>query len=690
MSAAGFIQPTEMNTRRKLKRRGLVLTGGGAKGLYEAGVIHALHISGMEFDVITGSSIGAINSVFFAEYLFRKRQLPADVLGDPLRAINEMDKLIKAYHRAWLQMPDKKLIDDSSAGALGRITADLSNFHLDLSQLVRLGWWWTDPEHGTLPSAKLWPGLIKLGRQLIRRLGGAQQLMRIIKEHRSALVRELLRTYLGRFGMDRSLIPPQEDHKIPDMLIKPVAPLTVEHLTKAVSATDLPQVERLSLVDSQRTLRDYAEKGIAVRLTRANYRTGRLEISAYISIEDFVRFLDKQAWRLEKFGPDKLPLGSFRLAVPGNPNAIKAAQCSGRFPGVFAPFPIEDIYPASDPENLLLRKLLAEWLSDGEIERQMRQAYLAIRKQADEEKWNKLFQGWKKSTTMRDFFPMPTDTYVDGGAIDNTPTNPAVDFVREWIAEEGLSKRDVVLDLFVVFLEAEPKVSQDQAQDPASFEVVTRTLALQSAATPSSDANTVGTINTFGQYGEQLGRVLRVLLENYQESLKGLDPAEASQAKEKLRENLRSLGIRDLKGKADQVGGEDTIDQIKQWSDKVIDRGLPLHVNVVSVYPEEMPLDTLQFTERLGYRKANAIKMLTMGCYNTLWAIRRHLESQKLQDLDDRDRQVLTLVQKWMGPIRWHEGESKQEESAAEWQCQRTECVFRERFCKHGSMNVVS
>ena len=679
MSDSVNIQPIE----RKLKRRGFVLTGGGAKGLYEAGVIHALHISGMEFDVITGSSIGAINSVFFAEYLFRKRQLPADVLGDPLRAINEMDNLIKAYHHTWLQMPDKKLIDDSQAGALGKIEDDLSIFHLDLSQMIQLGWWWTDPKHGTLPSAKLWPGLIKLGRQLLERLGGPQQLMRIIKENRSALFRELLRTYLARFGMDRSIVPPEEDHKIEDMFTQPASPLKVEHLTGTVSTSDPAQVEQFSLVDPQRTLRDYAEKGIAVRLTRANYRTGRLEISAYLSMEDFVNFMEKQAWRLKVFGPEKLPLGSFRLVVPGNPNAIKAALCSGRFPGVFVPFPIEDLYPTSDPDNLLLRRLLTSWISDGEIEKQMTRAYQSIHPQAKVEKWKKLLWDWQTSRTIRDFFPTISDTYVDGGAIDNTPTNPAVDFVREWIAAEGLSKRDVVLDLFVVFLDAEPKVDQVKANDPAIFDVVARTLALQSAATRSSDANTVDTINAFGQHGEELGRVLRVLLKNYQENLTHLNPSEVSQAREELRENLRVLGIHDLTGKADQPS-EDMIDQIKHWSDKVIDKGLPLHVNVVRIYPEEMPLDTLQFTERLGYRKENAIKMLTMGCYNTLWAIRQHLEAQKLQDLDERDQLVLTLVQKWMNGIQMPESATEREKLSTEWQCQRTECVFREQFCKHG------
>ena len=45
-------------------KRGFVMTGGGAKGLYEAGVIHAFHLCSMEFDIITGSSIGAINAIY--------------------------------------------------------------------------------------------------------------------------------------------------------------------------------------------------------------------------------------------------------------------------------------------------------------------------------------------------------------------------------------------------------------------------------------------------------------------------------------------------------------------------------------------------------------------------------------------------------------------------------------------------
>ena len=72
-----------MATGTLQKKRGFVMTGGGAKGLYEAGVIHAFHITGMEFDVITGSSIGAMNSIFFAEYLLQKKKLSAQYPQEP-------------------------------------------------------------------------------------------------------------------------------------------------------------------------------------------------------------------------------------------------------------------------------------------------------------------------------------------------------------------------------------------------------------------------------------------------------------------------------------------------------------------------------------------------------------------------------------------------------------------------------
>jgi len=669
---------------QKTKQRGFVMTGGGAKGLYEAGVIHALHLSGMEFDVITGSSIGAINSVFFAEYLYRKRQLSDDVRQDPLRAIEKMDSLVQAYHHAWLQLPDKRLIDDREEGPLGRIKDDLLRFNLNLPQIVRLGWWWTDPGHGKLPPPNVWPALIGLGKELLERLGGSQELLRIIKDKRSSPVREAARTYLARFGMDRSLVPPEEDHRLRDVFTQPVSPLRAEHLQGEVSMPDPSGIERFVLVDPERTLRDYSQQGIAVRLTRANYRTGRLEISAWIKVEDFVRFMQKQAWKLKAFGPEKLPLGNFRLQVPGNPNAINAALCSGRFPGVFAPYRIEDLYPPSDAENGFLSLILAGWLKDPEVEDRVREAYQAINQGASEEKFAKDFNAWRDKAVVGDFFPQNADTYVDGGAIDNTPTSSAVDFVREQVEQRGLSKREVVLDLIVVFLDSEPRLDQEKAQAPALFEVVARTLAIQGAAKKTSDANVVGTINAFGQHGEELGRVLQVLLESYREALGTLDPEKAHEALEALRSQVHSLLIHDLSGKLDKAAVENVLDQIDHWCGKMLAGGLPLHVNIIKIYPKSMPVDTLQFTERLGYRKENAIRLLTMGCYDTLAALRQHLEGQAQPNLDDQDRKVLALLQKWMGGSPWPDQDAEQERYIEEWHCQRKECVFHSLYCSHG------
>ena len=44
---------------------GLVLGGGGAKGAYQVGVMKALQEYGIKISAISGSSIGAINGLFY-------------------------------------------------------------------------------------------------------------------------------------------------------------------------------------------------------------------------------------------------------------------------------------------------------------------------------------------------------------------------------------------------------------------------------------------------------------------------------------------------------------------------------------------------------------------------------------------------------------------------------------------------
>lgn len=47
-------------------RRGLVLQGGGAKGAFQFGVLKELHQNGVKFDVIAGTSVGALNGAIVA------------------------------------------------------------------------------------------------------------------------------------------------------------------------------------------------------------------------------------------------------------------------------------------------------------------------------------------------------------------------------------------------------------------------------------------------------------------------------------------------------------------------------------------------------------------------------------------------------------------------------------------------
>ena len=44
----------------------LIMQGGGSLGAYECGVYKALHKLGIEFDIIAGTSIGAVNAAIIA------------------------------------------------------------------------------------------------------------------------------------------------------------------------------------------------------------------------------------------------------------------------------------------------------------------------------------------------------------------------------------------------------------------------------------------------------------------------------------------------------------------------------------------------------------------------------------------------------------------------------------------------
>ena len=47
-------------------KRAIVLAGGGTKGSYEVGVWRTLNELGIDYQIVTGTSIGSINGVFMA------------------------------------------------------------------------------------------------------------------------------------------------------------------------------------------------------------------------------------------------------------------------------------------------------------------------------------------------------------------------------------------------------------------------------------------------------------------------------------------------------------------------------------------------------------------------------------------------------------------------------------------------
>ncbi len=705
--------PAKIRTETKTKRRGFVMTGGGAKGLYEAGVINAFHLTGMEFDVITGSSIGAMNSIFFAEYLWNKRTLaekiPDDDPDKPLKLIEQMEEAIRRYLHTWLQMPTERIIDDGKDGAIHKLVNQVGDLKINLSDLVTLGWWMTDPKLSELPKTDAGTSFLHTFNRLIIALGngnafkGLGVLATILTKYhsRKEITREVVRVYLHNLGLEYSVISSAQngregdDSKLEKMFIRKVLPLQREQLAGPIARqTGIPENGK-PIIDPVRTLKDYWEKGIDVRLTRANYRTGRLEIAGYLSSEDFLKFMRKQAWRLQKAEPEKMPLGSFRLQLPGNPKAIKAALASGRFPGVFAPFPFKEIYPPEYKENQLLYQLLS---NDQSVAGNTEAFITAYRANQDDntssndpdEDCRRLLDSWQASAPVREFFPFPDDTYVDGGSIDNTPSNSAVDATRDWIDNQGgnVRKRDVVLELYIIFLEKEPRLEKEKAANPLLYEVVQRTLAIQSAAVKTSDAVVVDTINNFGDRGDDLARTLLAVIDGLEKSSIVLDQSQLQALEDCIRDEAPISFLYSYNKAKGQKG---TLEFMKDWAEDMLASKLPLQVDEVKIYPDDMTLSTLQFTERLGYKQKNAIDMITMGCYNTLTTIKQRLDTlQKLdeaevtkprvagkrqQRMDEQDKKSLALVNKWMSP---------KEDPKLGWMCTRENCVFHQAHCAHG------
>mgnify|MGYP006279059229 FL=1 len=90
--------PNGVKIKRPVKTA-LVLSGGGAKGAYQVGVIGELLKRGIKFDLVTGSSIGAFNSALLAEFSKDQDQI------DPGQKLQEiwlnLDKFLPLNWAGW-------------------------------------------------------------------------------------------------------------------------------------------------------------------------------------------------------------------------------------------------------------------------------------------------------------------------------------------------------------------------------------------------------------------------------------------------------------------------------------------------------------------------------------------------------------------------------------------------------------
>jgi hypothetical protein len=295
---------------------------------------------------------------------------------------------------------------------------------------------------------------------------------------------------------------------------------------------------------------------------------------------------------------------------------------------------------------------------------------------------------WRESTELARLFPKAGDHYVDGGAIDNTPTNSAIDAVKEYADEHDIGYRDIQLDLYTIFLHPPPDPRERTSEVlPSSLETVRRTMEIRTAAILDSDAAHVRFVNRTSQLGEDTSRMVIDLAAELEDMLASLPDEESLALSDEQKEALRASLRRRIAAATPDVSGslEDTLQAIQASYRQIIDRRLPLHVNPIEIHPEEMPMRTLQFTERLGYKPQNAIRMMTSGCYSTLWSLFVHLTRKPQHELDERDASTLRMARRWMGL----EGEAMPDATPGlqrSWRCQRVQCIFHARHCRHGAV----
>lgn len=413
-------------------RRALVLSGGGAKGVFEAGVLKACHHTGLTFDVITGSSIGAINAVLFAEYL-RRRQRDLD---DAVRFFNYVLTM-------WEDLDAANLVDFD---LLEPLVKDLAKIEIGLDDLLHI-WWGLTGESLWNKIGGGWRAfwaftelddILPLSLHDVKGLYEAWQDNERQDEIQEWL-RAALRQFLAKHNAEKGLFDGAALRKA---------------MTVPYDESGVPP-----LVADQ-GLSSFRRAGIDVRLTRTNVRSGQLELSTYRPLPEV----------LQRIATDPFDAAD---VIVGDPNAVTAALASAAFPVAFVPRALTEIYASGPYENDALYAIL-----DGP------------------EKAAAFGITAEQQALLKDAYPHVDDVYIDGSTADNHPLSPAIAAIKDIACQAPSARQAQRIyrqthDVFIIFLGPEPKSAElpyGRAKDMLAHEYGIRALDLLMNAITLDDA----------------------------------------------------------------------------------------------------------------------------------------------------------------------------------------------------------
>lgn len=598
-------------------RRAVVFSGGGAKGIFESGVVHALAQTGYEADVVTGSSVGALNAIGYAEMVRVRHQEGAEASLTTAESLltlwQELDRLkvadldrwgwrVWVFGAAFLAFGWALILAAFSGGGTRPWLALLeraAGFVLGLLALAAGGAWivaWM-----RLPAA--------LRRHVWQGRWGEQT-----RDENGTTWGERLRDAALRLG---GLLP----SLFGDRGLRRAATLVV------------PVHRRLS---------EYRESGLDVRLTRTNVRTGRTEISEALEPRD-----------MDRPGFDR------GLRVLGDPRAVEAALASSAFPGAFPPVRADDIYVPDENRSLYARardRALAKkelkrvfgndskaqyvWLmsllerladDDPTLMRTGGEARLLERIRSEffggRAAWNRVSvrsifvlaetRGWPQ-IPVPDELPY-ADRYLDGGILDNTPLSTALRALREGDAEDRAQGGESAetSEMIVVLLSPRARrryLTAGAAQRLAGPALGLRALRLQAERRLQDDVRTAERIDhLLGQRG---------LEEEDESALKatGTTGAVASTpvpvAPPPAAPGAESWADLLSRERGDDGEGDGALTRALHVEDEKLVR-----VQVTRVYPSwDLPW-LFSLDDRLGFDRAHARAFQVRGCRDTLAAL---------------------------------------------------------------------